>query len=422
MAKYKHSSSPVFKRFFQPVVDAHPHADRGYDCTNLTDLDFIEAVSARCSSELRSGRGFLQRHGDQERKDITNDLFFKSIKSARRLENLRSVNQLLAAAMVQRCADPFAGIEELDGFSIYAGDGHFHQASTQDPKSISSAGVEAKRATGHFYMLDLRTHFASLLATAQRGGRRKGEHDMHAIKRSGIAALRGQARKGRKVIVAWDRAGIDFAFWHQAKHNGGLYFISMEKENMNLMKSGDRPFDRGDRRNAGVVADELVSPGSGGHMLRRVIYIDPLTGVQYNYLTTEMTLPPWAIVLIYKQRWDIEKVFDEFKNKFGEGKSWSKDPVGKETQALALCLTHNLCILLEEWLRREEGVGNVAEGKRKKRREKEDRMNGGNFITTAIQRFTVRSVKFIRWLNAFIYREAPWGQAVARLTRIYARL
>jgi len=28
-----------------------------------------------------------------------------------------------------------------------------------------------------------------------------------------------------------------------------------------------------------------------------------------------MTLPPGILALIYKQRWDIEKVFDEFKSK-----------------------------------------------------------------------------------------------------------
>jgi len=79
-----------------------------------------------------------------------------------------------------------------------------------------------------------------------------------------------------------------------------------EKENMNLMVSGDRTFERTDARNAGVVADQFVSPGSGGAMLRRIVYIDPLEGVEYRYLTTETTLPPGLLVLLYKQRWDIE--------------------------------------------------------------------------------------------------------------------
>ncbi|MFT4547361.1 MAG: hypothetical protein ACI8XO_001554 [Verrucomicrobiales bacterium] len=84
-------------------------------------------------------------------------------------------------------------------------------------------------------------------------------------------------------------------------------------------------FDRKDSRNAGVTADALVGPGGGGSMLRRVIYTDS-KGVIYKYLTTEMTLPVWVIVLLFKQRWDIEKVFDEVKHKMLGRSSWSPLP------------------------------------------------------------------------------------------------
>jgi hypothetical protein len=107
----------------------------------------------------------------------------------------------------------------------------------------------------------------------------------------------GFASGSRSRAGRW--AGIDFAFWQKAKSSAGLYFLSREKENMNLMVSGNRPFDRTDPRNAGVVADELVSPASGGAMLRRIVYIDPAEGVEYRYLTAETTLPPGLIVLLY---------------------------------------------------------------------------------------------------------------------------
>ncbi|MGK0189346.1 MAG: hypothetical protein ACI9R3_005698 [Verrucomicrobiales bacterium] len=32
----------------------------------------------------------------------------------------------------------------------------------------------------------------------------------------------------------------------------------------------------------------------------------------------------------------------------------------------------------------------------------------------------MRSVKFVRWLRNFIYRDAPWGDALARLAKIYS--
>ncbi len=56
------------------------------------------------------------------------------------------------------------------------------------------------------------------------------EHDMRGLKRMDLQALRMGAAKGRKVIIVWDRAGIDFRQWHHWKTMGGLYFISREKE------------------------------------------------------------------------------------------------------------------------------------------------------------------------------------------------
>ena len=41
-------------------------------------------------------------------------------------------------------------------------------------------------------------------------------------------------------------------------------------------------------------------------------------------------------------------------------------------------------------------------------------------MSTALQRFTVRSVKFVHWLRNFLYRETSWATALARLDKIYS--
>lgn len=415
MSSYSQSKAVVARKFFKPVVDLYPNSKRRYSCVKLGDLDFIESLVARCLSREKSGRGFLQKHSDHGRNDIKTDLFFNNLSSQRRLDNLQSINRLITPMVNKLCKDDFAEMKEFDDFDIYAGDGHFHTASVHDPVTLTSKGNPIKRATGHFYMANLRNLELSVMTSALSGGTRKGEHDMHAIKRCTIDELRRWAKKGRKVIIVWDKAGIDFAYWDKLKKLYGVYFVSLEKENMKLVKSYDRTYDKNDPRNEGVIADEAVSPGSGGNLLRRVIYRDPLTGTVYNYLTTNITLEPWAIVLLYKKRWDIEKVFDELKNKMNEQKSWSKSKVGKRMQAETLCLTHNLALLMEEYLRKEEGVENVAEFERKKKRVIKAKKNGGNFISTALQRFTVRTIKFIRWLDNFFYQEVPWEHAVDRL-------
>ena len=81
--------------------------------------------------------------------------------------------------------------------------------------------------------------------------------------------------------------------------------------------------------NRGVIADELIGTRVGV-TLRRVNYQDPESGTVYIYLTTlPVSVPPGLVALLYKSRWNVEKVFDEFKNKLGETKSWASPPMPK---------------------------------------------------------------------------------------------
>jgi len=431
MANYQPPNSPVLSRFIAPLLDAYAGSARKYNCKELGDLDFLESGISRCVSAVTSGRDFLQQLADYGRRIIEFTLFFKALKSRRRLDNLASVNLNLARPMKSRLRDPFAGIHELSDFDIHAGDGHFHEAARHDPhkkKKPKPGGKKAngdrrkqakKLQTGHFFMLGMRDHHLRHYALAKHRPGGGNEHDMHVLKRKGLKELRLGAKVGRKVMIVWDRACIDFAFWTAAKRTG-VYFISREKTNMDIQVIGLRPgFDKEDPRNAGVTADEYVSPGEGGSMLRRVSYTDA-KGKTYKYLTTEMKLPAWVIVLLFKQRWDIEKVFDEVKNKMLERKSWASGDTAKKVHANFICLTHNLMVLLEDEIEKTDGIGNTSEKKRKSKREKEARKSGAGYVATAIQRFTVRSVKFVRWLRNFIYRETSWSDALARLAKIYA--
>ena len=223
MACYKPSLSPLFQHFFQPVIETYPYSSKLYDCQELTDLirfahppgslrqsiyaplrlDFIEMGIKRCVSASVTGRDFLQHRGDNGRKEVSVDLHFKGLQSERRLANLASINALVTPLLNQRVEDAFASIAELDGFAIYAGDGHYHAGAAHDAKRECSSGVMKKLAVGHFFMLNLRTHSMSHLAMADQSGTPKGEHDLHAIKRSEIQDLRMGEPKGRKVILAW---------------------------------------------------------------------------------------------------------------------------------------------------------------------------------------------------------------------------
>ena len=111
--------------------------------------------------------------------------------------------------------------------------------------------------------------------------------------------------------------------------------------------------------------------------------INDLSLYIFSFLTSEYTLPPGVIAHLCRPvrlrsghplRWEIEKTFDELKNKLGETKAWASSATAKAMQAHFLCLAHNLMILCEAELARVHGVRNEAEITRRAHRlEKEEK-------------------------------------------------
>jgi hypothetical protein len=398
------------------LEELYPKSQRQYRCHEFSDLEFLQVGVLRCLSHAKSGHEFLQHHADLTSRHIAVDLFFKALQSKRRGENLASVNHLMAGMMHEGLEDSFAAHEELKDFDLYAADGHYHQHACHEASN---------EATGHFFRLNLRTHHLSHLDVARPADGKKREHDMSVIKRSDTQTLRNHARKGRKVILAWDKACINYRHWARLKHTAGVYFITREKANSAAHQCSENQIDPSDPRNEGLEGDYLVG-NCHGTTLRRIIYTDPRDGTTYTYLTNEMTLPPSLLVLLYKHRWDIEKVFDQFKSKMAERKSWATGPDAKSSHANFLCLAHNLMLLFENLIHKDHGLSDELEKRRRSIRKASCRNREGevlraahNFINTAISRVTQRTVRFIRWLRTALYQRAPLDQALARLAQIW---
>lgn len=412
---------------FKPLGLAldHPHPSRR-NCCKLPDSDWLLVGILRVLHAVQSGREWLQQlRSSPGLPALKRTHFFETLKSTRRLALCGEVNARLVQCFHARVTDPLLNTcAALDGFDLYAADGHYHTSAAHD-QGRDRGG--AKLPSGHLMRLNLRTHAMEHLCGADSTAGNKREHDMRALKRLGTAALRGPACAGRKVLYVYDRAGIDFQQWFNWKHAGGIYFISREKENMALQKLCDNSFDPAGALNAGVLADEMVGSTSGVQ-LRRVTYHDALRGDTFEFITSEFTLPPGVIAHLYKMRWDIEKVFDEFKSKLCERKAWSSSAAGKSHQAQFLCLAHNLMVLLEAELEREHGIRNEAEIKRRAQRLAADRAalkkQKGKMPALAqrVQRLTQRSLKFIRWLRYHLFAPTCYAQALALLRAEYAEL
>ena len=409
--------------FFAPARTPLAQAPSARVCPELSDDQWLLLGVRRVLEDRPTGRGFLQHLMAADLEAPATSHFFETLKSARRLALIAEVSHGLARSLPALGADFWGGVPELDGFEIHAGDGHFHAAAAHDTPAADDG---TKYATGHFFSLHLRTHALAHLTAADQVERKK-EHDMRALQRLALTQLRQGAAKGRKVLCVWDRAGIDFRQWHLWKHTGALYFLSREKENMQLEPIGENAWDRADPRNAGVLADELVAT-SQGVSVRRVRYHCVLRGEEFSFLTSEYTLPPGVIAHLYRLRWEIEKTFDELKNKLGETKAWASAANAKAMQAHFLCLAHNLMILCEAELARVHGVRNAAElARRAQRLEKEERRLAKEnialpLLVRTLQRLTVRSVKFIRWLRVQLFLQPHHEPAIAALRHLYATL
>ena len=357
------TSKTVFGKLTRPILDLVEQCNHKRKCNALTDHEWIETGLLRILSQEPSGRAFLQGLSDSGRSDIKRSLFFETLKSKRRLKLCSDVSLSLYEAMRTKYlqADPFASFDVLDGYDIHAGDGHYHGAAVHD---VRKGGK--KYPTQHFYSVDLRSHALRHLTLADTSGTRKKEHDMRALKRLDIETLRQSAPKGRKVIYVWDRAGIDFFQWFKWKHVGGIYFVSREKKNMDLMVMADLDYDNKDPINAGVQSYQLVGC-SAGVTMHRVIYKCPTYGDTYHFITSLVTVPPGIIAYLYKTRWDIEKIFDQIKNKLTEKKAWATSDTAKKMQAQFVCIAHNLMMILEDCLEK-EGIGNEIENNRRDKR------------------------------------------------------
>lgn len=412
--------TPVGARYFEPLEAILPKLTKVRDCPDLSDADWLALGTLRVLHEVRSGRGFLQEVAVALPNCPDVSQFFATLRSKRRLEVCQEADALLAASLQSRLPDALAEVAELADFEVYAGDGHWHRAAAHDRRPFPGS---PKLACGHFYALDLRRNLLRHLDVADQV-EREHEHDMRALKRQTVEALRQGAGNRRKVLYVWDRAGIDFKQWNEWKRRG-IYFLSREKENMALKFERALEWEQDDPRNAGVLSDHVCC-ASSGEKVRRISFLDPVSGQGYVFLTNEMTLPPGVIAELARRRWQIEKVFDELKNKLAETKAWGTTAEAKKMQAVLICITHQLLRALEHHLDSEDGVRPDQEIKRRAERIEQERAWTSKLgrvyppLRAAATSLTQHTVKFLRWLRSSLRQSAPWRLLIDALRRSYA--
>jgi len=391
--------------FLDPIGTALSKAINTRMCPQLTDSDFIKYGIMKVLLEGKSGRDFVQKmRMTYLATNLSVSLFFKSLASVRREKLTNEVAEELRQIVDAKIlgtpgADPLEQHPELKGYAVYATDGHSHSASAHEPFRFGK-----RYPVTHIYSINLRTHTSAHNVLLQPEENRKKEHEIKALKRMVIKAMRMNEPTGTKVIQVYDPAVTDYPQWHRWKQGSSIYVITMEKSNAVWISKSNQPFNGEDERNNGVLSDEKVC-SSSGFTMRRIKYRDPVTCKIYSFLTNVMTLPPGLIAFLYFLRWNIEKMFDEFKNSLDEKKAWTGQESGKIQQAQFMSMTHNLMLLAEHELKYEHNI--VDEKVQKKRRKalllmQEKAQQAGrafNCLVAGCQRATKRSLQFIRWLR-----------------------
>ena len=375
--------SPTFQRFLAPLEDFRASAEHQRLCHKVPDTEWVNLGIERVIGDHRSGCGFIQERLLRDLLGVTKSHYFESCKSRRRRAHLASLSDQFVrhhAQLALEANDLFGtepAVEEcLRGFHVYAGDGHFHAASSHDERDEK----KTKNAVGHLYALNLRNQLLSHLALGSDGSCKK-PHDMGVLKK--------------------------------------------------LEHPAAQDFDRCNPLNAGVLADELVS-NSCGTLVRRVRFVVPETGETMEFLTNlGRLIPPGVVAQLYFMRWRIEKSFDEIKNKLHETKAWAMSANAKAMQAAFIVLAYNLAQLLHAKLEQEHdehgggGPHDPANQRQRLRRASQlsaivvERKGQLPLLREVFQKPSQLGIKFYRWLRHHFLDPAPWPAAQARLRLLY---
>lgn len=394
-------------------------------CIRLGDISFAILGVMRCLQASKTGRDFLQTHAIPEIPELTRGNYFASLKSPRRLTMMRNLARHLRAnhlPALRAHDDLLATCPELNDWEVWAGDGHFIEHATHDPRNEK----DQYAPVGAIYKLDTRTGWAEFLAPIQPTARGT-EHEITTLKRQPPEDLRCGATKGQHTLITYDCAVIDFPYAYNLKQSKSIYVLTRYKDNLAPMTVMPRPVDRANPANSMVVSDETLYFNNAPGPWRRIIVKSPDSAEIHVLLTNEMTLPPGVLGELYRLRWRIEKSFNQQEQKLDERKAWAKSPTAKAIQAIAICITHNLLQLLKATLKTEEAIEDTkvikAYHKDLDRRETKAVEAGRVFPKTlylALYRPTELSLQFIRWIRIHLTNRTCYRQSLDALRPLMA--
>jgi len=396
--------------FFRPALTLlHDYCRTELTDTALPDARFIRLGLRRCLDHYDSGRDFLQELADLG-TPLARATFFDALHQPRRLAIVAEVAARLSAHAARELAevDWLGSVTGLADREVWAVDGHQLEHACHALRDAKHARVPP----GGLFALDLHQGLMHALDAHQGDGRRT--HEMKAF-RICLPAHLARKHRPRRPIIVGDMAYIDNSFWTRLRlaDANSPVLITRQKDGMKPLSYGSCPFDRADPLNVGVLDYEMVGFDNALNMWR-VTYKDPENGAEFVFLTTDGTLRPGVVALLYRLRWKIEKTFNTFKSKLHLTKAWANGNTAQEIQAHFSALTHNLLALL---LHRLDADHDITEQKLVARHEAAAIARTARGIPHHPFYFIAKlalqlSCQFIRLVRTLLHRPLPWHQAL----------
>jgi len=406
--------------FFAPLREVMADDVKTRSCKVIEDFSFVALAVLRVLQSSKSGRDFIQSHGIPSLPELNQSNYFGCLASKRRLALITAAGDAMTARLrpgLRAHHDLLATMPKLDGWEVWASDGHAIAHATHDEHNSK----DAYRPVSAIYRLDLRTGWAGFIDLC-RPTAAGVEHEITTLKRQDKNQLRCGATKGGSTLLDYDKAIVDFQFAYNLKQSKSIYLVTGWKDNFSPLTVMPRPIDRANPANALVTADETVYFNNTPGTWRRITATCPDSDEVYVTLTNEMTLPPGVLNQVRRLRWNIEKTFNQHEHKFDETKAWTANETGKRIQAVAICIAHNLLRLFGAKIEREEGIVDtkVIKAWHQRLADRADAaVKAGRQLPLqlyqALYRPTEVSLQFLRWLRSALLRPTCYRQALVRL-------
>ena len=381
------------------------------------DLFFLRNGINRVLNQCESGRAYLQMLQGTD-LSISRATYFNSLQSSRyrdvASESEKGFLKIMQHKFKKSGIDHLRKFSELDKYGISAFDGHFKKHACHAMRDKKNAF----RAVGGILSLDLRTGLIEQRVSTEFDLQKKNE--MRAFKEM----FSDLSKNNEPLICVVDKAYVDGQFWEKWRKavKKGLYVLSLMKENMKPISETSIDFDKNNPYNCGIVSDSIIEFKSGAEF-RKIVYIDPETNKEYNYITTVKDVSPGLLAYLYLWRWKIEKSFDVFKNKFHEKKSWSNGEKSADIQSTMLVMTYNFLLYTQEITLEKFNIKeNKLDEKRKRSVKKREEIakSKGMYVHPLILlpcKFFQMSQQYIRCFREIFRKSLPWVDSLSLFKR-----